>query len=225
MPITSWLLNERPREKLLIKGAQALSDAELLAILLRIGKKGKTAVDLARDLLQDFDGLRGLLEADQKTLCDYSGVGIAKYVQIQAALELSKRHLQQALDRKDVLKNTQDTKRYLHAHLRHYKKEVFSCLFLDSHNHIICYEELFYGTVSGSAVHPSEVVKKALTHNAAAIILAHNHPSGIATPSKADERITKRLAKALALVEVRVLDHIVVGDNDIVSFAEQKLLP
>lgn len=220
MTISNWLADERPREKLLAKGAVSLSDAELLAILLRIGCKGKTAVDLARELLSAFGGLRNLLAASQQELCSYSGIGITKYVQLQAALEITRRHLQGGLKHKDVLTHSADTKYYLASRLRDHKQEVFACLFLDNRNHIICYEELFYGTVNSSTVHPREVVRKALSFNAAAVILAHNHPSGVAKPSLADVLVTKQLVAALVLIDVRVLDHIIIGDGKAISLLE-----
>jgi DNA repair protein RadC len=222
MTINDWLSNERPREKLLTKGTMALSDAELLAILLRIGKKGKTAVDLARELLTAFGGLRNLLTASQKDLCKYSGIGLTKYVQLQAALELARRQLQVNIAEKDVLSNSNDTKCYLASCLQQHKQEVFACLFLDNRNHIICYKELFYGTINKSTIHPREVVKKALDFNASAIILAHNHLSGIAEPSQADLCVTRQLVKTLALVDVRVLDHIIIGDGKIISLLESE---
>jgi DNA repair protein RadC len=224
MAINNWSHEERPREKLLSKGAGSLSDAELLAILLRIGIKGKTAIDLARDLLITTGGLRQLLESDQKILCQHSGVGIAKYAQIQAALELARRHLHQNLEQKDVLKNSAETKQYLIARLRHHQQEIFACLFLDSHNQIIGYKEMFYGTIDKSIVYPREVVKKALSYNAASIIFAHNHPSGIITPSLADKQLTQRLIRSLNLIDVHVFDHIIVGDTTVFSFAENKLI-
>jgi DNA repair protein RadC len=225
MAIKNWFCEERPREKLLIKGAAALSDAELLAILLRIGKKGKTAVDLARELLMEFGGLRCLLDAEKKAVCQYSGIGIAKYTQIHAALELAKRHLLQTLKYKDVLNDSTATKQYLTANLRHRKQEVFAAIFLNRHNQVIGYEELFFGTIDSSAVHPREIVKKALSYNAAGIIFAHNHPSGISTPSSADKQLTTHLAKALYLVDTKVLDHIIIGEGDTFSFAEKNLVP
>ncbi len=220
MGINNWIETERPREKLLNNGAANLSDAELLAILLRVGRKGKTAVDLARDLLQTFGGLRNLFEIDQKTLCEYPGIGIAKYSQLQAALELARRHLYQNLAQKPVIANSKDTKEYLTAKLRHQQHEVFACLFLDAKHKIINYEELFSGTIDSSNIHPREVLKKTLSHNAAAVIFAHNHPSGNATPSDADRDVTQQLKKALEMIDVKVLDHIIVGDGNVTSFAE-----
>jgi DNA repair protein RadC len=224
MPITDWPKEERPREKLLSRGPQALSDAELLAIFLRTGIPGKTAVDLARDLLTRFGSLRQLLDADEKQFCQGEGLGQAKYVQLQATVEMARRHLAERLERGDALENPDDTRRFVSSRLRDYPHEVFACLFLDNRHRVIAYEELFRGTINGASVHPREVTKKALAHNAAALILAHNHPSGIAEPSRADKDITQRLSQALGLVEVRVLDHLVVGDGDMVSFAERGLL-
>jgi DNA repair protein RadC len=224
MSIRDWPDDERPREKLLRRGAAALSDAELLAIFLRTGVPGRSAVDLARDLLTQYGGLRCLLEADQATFCQGLGLGPAKYVQLQAILEMSRRYLEATLQRDGVLQGVADTRRYLTAKLRHEPHEVFACLFLDNRHRIIFFEELFQGTIDGASVHPRQVVKRALYHNAAAIILAHNHPSGIAEPSRADEQITSRLKEALSLIDVRVLDHFIIGDGQIFSFAERGLL-
>jgi DNA repair protein RadC len=224
MAIKDWPQQERPREKLLASGAAALSDAELLAIFLRSGTRGNTAVDLARDLLSHFGGLRQLLDADCHTLCTAVGVGEASYAQLQAVLEISRRHLLQSLQRDSVLSSPECTRHFLTSKLRAYQQEVFLCLFLDSRHAVIVCEELFYGTIDGASVYPREVVKRALKHNAAALILAHNHPSGIAEPSQADVRITERLKSALALVDIRVLDHMVVGDGEVVSLAERGLL-
>ncbi|MFN2348323.1 MAG: DNA repair protein RadC [Thioalkalivibrio sp.] len=223
MPITDWPADERPREKLLARGAAALSDAELLAIFLRTGVTGKTAVDLARDLLARFGGLRPLLQADLDNFCAARGLGSAKFAQLQAVLEMGRRHLSEGLARGDALSSPEDTRRFLAARLRDYPFEVFACLFLDNRHRVIAFEELFRGTIDGASVHPREVVRRALAHNAAALILAHNHPSGVAEPSRSDEAITRRLRDALALVDIRVLDHVVVGDN-LVSFAERGLL-
>lgn len=223
MAITDWPAQERPREKLLARGAETLTDAELLAIFLRTGVAGKTAVDLARELLVTFGGLRTLLKADKKAFCAGNGLGEAKYAQLQAVLEMGRRHLKESLHRGDILSCPEATRRFLAAHLRDNSAEVFACLFLDNRHRVIEYEELFQGTIDGASVHPREVVKRALYYNAAAVILAHNHPSGIAEPSQADERITQRLKDALALVDIRVLDHIIIGD-EVVSFAERGLL-
>ncbi len=224
MPITDWPSEERPREKLLLRGPGALSDAELLAIFLRTGVAGKTAVDLARELLAAFGGLRPLLEAESGRFCAEHGLGIAKYAQLQAVLEMSRRHLLETLTRGDALSNPDDTRDYLKARLRGYAHEVFACLFLDSRHRVISLDELFHGTIDGASVHPREVVKRALAHNAAAVILAHNHPSGVAEPSESDRLITRRLKDALELVDIRVLDHFIIGDGGAVSLAERGLL-
>ncbi|OUR65853.1 hypothetical protein A9Q79_02370 [Methylophaga sp. 42_25_T18] len=220
MTIKNWPVNERPREKLLQLGAHALSDAELLAIFLRTGVTGLSAVDLARDLLNAFGSLRALLEADLKQFCQQHGLGPAKYVQLQAVMEMSHRHMESTLMRGDVLVDAKTTKQYLQQRLRAYPHEVFACLFLDNKHRMIKYEELFRGTLDGATVYPREVVKQALAHNAAAVIFAHNHPSGLAQPSEADYQITQRLKTALELIDIRVLDHIVIGDGESVSFAE-----
>ena len=224
MPISDWPEQERPRVKLLSKGPAALSDAELLAIFLRTGLQGKTALDLSRDLLTDYEGLRGLIETDSKTFCQTKGLGLAKYSQIQAAIELGKRYLQENLQKKDVLSSPNDTKNFLFAQLRAYPYEVFACLFLDNRHQIISFDKMFNGTIDGASVYPREVVKQALARNAAAVIFAHNHPSGVAEPSLADKNITRRLQEALSLVDIRVLDHFIIGENTAVSFAEQGLI-
>lgn len=221
MSIQEWPVSERPREKLLLQGAQALSDAELLAIFLRTGTTGRSAVDLARDLISEYGGLRTLFQADRTRICRTRGLGDAKFAQLQAVLELAHRHLGETLSRGDALQNPDATRRYLSAKLREYPYEVFACLFLDTRHRVIACEELFRGTIDGASVHPREVLRRALQHNAAALILAHNHPSGVAEPSQADRRITDRLREALALIDIRVLDHIVIGDQKTVSFAER----
>jgi DNA repair protein RadC len=224
MSMTDWPEAERPREKLLSQGPTALSDAELLAIFLRTGTPGQTAVELARELLGEFGSLRGLLQANQQQLCAARGLGPAKFAQLQAVLELARRHLGERLQRGDLLLNPEATRRYLITTLGDLPHEVFCCLFLDTRHRLICYEELFQGTIDGASVHPREVVRRALHHNAAAVILAHNHPSGVAEPSDADQRITRRLKQALQLVDIRVLDHLLVGDRTAMSFAEHGLL-
>lgn len=224
MPIRDWPAAERPREKLLQQGAASLSDAELLAIFLNTGTNGKTAVDVSRELLAGFDGLRPLLEADRAMVCGVRGLGEARFALLQAALELGRRYLEATLKREAVLNSPDRTRAFLKARLRHHTREVFACLFLDNRHRVIGFEELFGGTIDGASVHPREVVRRALHHNAAAIIFAHNHPSGVAEPSHADRAITVRLRDALALIDVRVLDHFVVGDAEVVSFAERGLL-
>jgi DNA repair protein RadC len=224
MTMRHWPAEERPREKLLRGGAGALSDAELLAIFLCTGVRGKTAVDLARALLVEYGGLRPILEADRRRACASPGLGDAKYALLQAALEIARRHLQETMRRGDTLSNPETTRQYLRARLRGYQHEVFACLFLDNRHRMIACEELFRGTIDGASVHPREVLKRALYHNAAAVILAHNHPSGVAEPSRADEIITLRLRDALGLVDIRVLDHLVIGDGVSVSLAERGIL-
>lgn len=224
MPISDWPETERPREKLLARGASTLSDAELLAIFLRTGVAGKTAVDVARDLLGKYGGLRALLGAERAMLCMTPGLGDAKYAQLMAALEIGQRFLGETLTRGTALESSRDTRDYLMARLRDLDREVFCALFLDTRHRVLVFEELSSGTLNGTAVYAREVVRRALKHNAAAVIFAHNHPSGVAEPSRADELLTVRLKEALALVDVRVLDHVVVGDGEMVSFCERGLL-
>ena len=223
MAISDWPSAERPREKLINRGAKALSDAELLAIFLRTGVAGSSAVDLARQLLLDYGSLRSILDADAKSFCTHKGLGLAKFVQLQAALEIAGRHFAEILENKDCLTNPAQTTNYLRARLRDYDYEVFACLMLDNRNRVIRFRELFRGTIDGASVYPREVVKQALADNAAAVILAHNHPSGVCEPSQADIRITERLQKALALVDIRVLDHVIVGDG-ITCLSERGLI-
>ncbi len=213
MAISHWPSAERPREKLIKRGAEALSDAELLAIFLRTGFAGCSAVDLARQLLLDYGSLRGILAADAQDFCRSKGLGMAKFVQLQAALEIARRHLAENLAQQDCLTRPAQTTTYLRARLRDYDYEVFACLMLDNRNRVIAFRELFRGTIDGASVYPREVVKQALADNAAAVILAHNHPSGVCEPSQADIRITEKLRAALALVDIRVLDHVIVGDS------------
>jgi DNA repair protein RadC len=224
MAIKDWPAAERPRERLLGHGAHALSDAELLAIFLRTGIAGKSAVDLARELLGAFGGIGPLLAADQRTFCAAPGLGAAKFAQLQAVLEMARRYLAERLERGDPLCSPTDTRRYLQARLGGHPHEVFGVLFLDNRHRVLAFEELFRGTIDGAQVHPREIVRRALHHNAAALILAHNHPSGVSEPSQADRRITQRLRDALSLVEIRILDHIVVGHGETTSFAELGLL-
>jgi DNA repair protein RadC len=224
MAISHWPAAERPREKLCAQGSTSLSDAELLAIFLRTGVRGKTAVDLARELLNEYGSLRALFEAERTQICRKAGLGVAKYVQLQAVLELGRRHLRETLTRGAALTSPSDTKNYLMAQLRDRPHEIFACLFLDTRHRVIAFEELFRGTIDGASVHPREIVKRALAHNAAALILAHNHPSGVAEPSQSDQRLTQRLREALQLVDIRVIDHLVVGDGQVASFAELGLL-
>jgi len=224
MTIKDWPAAERPREKLIQMGSAALTDAELLAIFLRTGTTGKTAVDLARELLDQFGSLKALLDADQAHFCLGLGLGSAKYAQLQAVLEMAKRHFKEIIQRGSALTSPEITRAYLSAQLRGYSYEVFGCLFLDNQNRVIQFEELFRGTIDGASVYPREVVKQALYHNAAAIIFAHNHPSGITEPSLADKQITEKLKNALALFDIRVLDHFIIGDGEPYSFAEHGLI-
>lgn len=226
MAISDWPEGERPRERLLKQGAAALSDAELLAIYLRVGVRGKSAVDLARDLLSRFDGqLAKLAEAPVAQLATVSGIGTAKAAQLKASFELARRALMQHMVEQDALLSPGAVKQWLRLHLAGRPHEVFMALWLDSQNRLLLAEELFRGTLSQTSVYPREVVKAALAHNAAAVILAHNHPSGITEASKADETLTRSLKEALALVDVKVLDHfIVAGQAAPLSFAEQGLL-
>ncbi|MDH3450882.1 MAG: DNA repair protein RadC [Gammaproteobacteria bacterium] len=224
MAISDWPRDERPREKLLLRGSHVLSNAELLAILLRSGVAGKSALDIARSALTQFGGLRALSQATLEQYCALHGLGEASYVQLQAALEIASRRLLERLEKGACMGSPQDTRRFLSARLRDLPHEVFTCLFLDNRHRVIRFEERFRGSIDGASVYPREVVKRALALNAAAAIFAHNHPSGVAEPSTADTRITQRLQAALALVDVRVLDHIVVGDGEPVSFAERGLL-
>ena len=220
MPITDWPAGERPREKLLARGASALTDAELLAVLLRTGTRGHTAVDLARELLARFGGVRSLLRAGREELCQAHGLGAAKYVQLQAGLELARRYLAEGLAGREALKDPAAVRRLLQARLRDRDHETFAALFLDNQHRVIAFDELSQGTIDGASVYPREVIKAALKHGAAAVIFAHNHPSGVAEPSAADRSLTERLKAALAQVDIRVLDHFVVGEQ-VVSFAER----
>lgn len=224
MSIKDWPADERPREKLLQRGANALTDAELLAIFLRVGAKGKSAVDLARDLLAEFGSLKELLNADEERFCRSHGMGPAKFVQLQAVMEMARRHFAEVLQRGSALTSPEITRAYLSAQLRSYNYEVFACLFLDNQHRVIVLEELFRGTIDGASVYPREVVKRALFHHAAAVIFAHNHPSGINEPSQADRHITDKLRQALTLLDIRVLDHFIIGDGEPYSFAEHGLL-
>lgn len=221
LPIRQWPEAERPRERLLTKGAQSLSDAELLAIFLRTGIPGKTAVDLARACLHEFGGLRPLLLAEQAEFCKMKGLGQAKYVQLQAVLEMARRHLNSQLHPGETIQSPAEARAAIHARLRDYPYEVFAVLLLDTRHRVIGFEELFRGTIDGASVPIREVVITCLKRNAAAAILAHNHPSGVAEPSQADRQLTDNLQAALSLVGVRTLDHFVVGDQDCVSFSER----
>jgi len=221
--IRDWPLGERPREKLLEQGAGALSDAELLALLIGSGTRGCSAVELARGLIADFGSLRNLMAAERRRW-KRKGIGPARYAAMQAAIELARRHFREALRMGCSLTDPAATRTFLLAQLRDRPYEVFCCLYLDSRHRLIAFEELFRGTVDMAGVHPREVLRQTLLHNAAAVILAHNHPSGVLEPSRADELITRRLKDALALLDVRTLDHFIVGDGDCYSFSEHGLL-
>jgi DNA repair protein RadC len=224
MALRDWSEDERPREKLLAKGPESLSDAELVAIFLRTGVKGKSAVDLAHELIDRFGSLGGIAAADQAAFTEIGGLGNAKFVQLQAAVELVRRALTQEMRGTDNLSSPQAVRKYLRLLLEHKPVEVFVGIFLDAQNRLIAAEELFSGTLTQTSVYPREVVKSALRHNAASVIFAHNHPSGVAEPSRADEVLTQSLKQALALVDVRVLDHFIVGQGATLSFAERGLL-
>ena len=224
MPITDWPPDERPREKLLKRGAESLSDAELVAIFLRTGVKGRTAVDIAREAITRFGSLSGLFAASANAASAVSGLGAAKYVQLQAVLEMARRALREKLDRGSALGSPQAVRDYLRLKLQDRPHEVFLGVFLDAQNRVLAVEELSRGTLTQTSVYPREVVKRALHHNAAALIFAHNHPSGIAEPSRSDEALTAALRQALALVDVKVLDHFIVGAGTAMSFAERGLL-
>lgn len=221
MAITDWPLGERPRERLLAQGAAALSDAELLAIFLRTGVRGKSAVELARDLLAHFGGLGRLFAATEPECRRFTGLGQAKYAQLQAVIEMARRALREDLQRGDALASPAAVREYLRLKYAPLPHEVFAVLFLDAQNRVLAVEELFTGTLTQASVYPREVVKRALAHNAAALILAHNHPSGLAEPSQSDRWLTEQLRAALALVDVKVLDHFIVAGTEAVSLAER----
>ena len=224
MSIARWIPGEGPREKLLERGAAALSDAELLAVLLHTGYRDCNALDLARKLLGEFDGISGLMRAPADSLLGCQGVGPAKYARLLAAMELACRQALQQVAAGNALTSPSETRRFLQHHLARRSREVFTCLFLDSQHRVQRCEDLFFGTLDGAAVYPREVAVRALQYGAAAVIFAHNHPSGVAEPSSADRRITERLVAALALLDIRVLDHIIVGSGCEYSFAEEGLL-
>lgn len=221
MHIRDWPEDERPREKLLARGAPALSDAELLAIFIGCGPRGQSAVDVGRQLLTECGGLRGLLDRPSAALAKLRGIGPARASALVAALELGTRHLAQQLQRGESLADPDQAGAYFARKLRPLPHEVFACLFLDTRHRVLAYEELFRGTLDGSEVHPREVARRCLAHNAAAVIFGHNHPSGNPEASAADRAVTARLKQALALVEVRVLDHFIVGDGEPTSMARR----
>jgi len=224
MAMSQWPLSERPREKLIDRGPAALSDAELLAIFLRTGLPGLSALDLARKLIAHFGSLKALLDASYDSFCSFSGMGAAKYAQLQASLEMSKRYFMEQMRVQDVVRSPEDCRRYVALALGAKKREVFACMYLNAQHHILDFEELFQGTIDTAAVYPREVVSRALNIGATAVILCHNHPSGVAKPSMADRQITQRLVDALELIDVRVLDHLIVAGSAVTSFAESGLL-
>src|SRR3954464_4541351 len=222
MKITDWPLSDRPRERLLEKGADTLSDAELVAVLLRSGVRGKSAVDLGLELLARYGGITGMLEAtDLETI---NGLGPAKRAQFGAAIELVRRSLGEKMKKTAALNSPQAVRDYLRLKLAARKEEAFLCIWLNAQHHVIDIEEAFTGTLTQTSVYPREIVKAALARNAAAVIFAHNHPSGVAQPSRSDELLTRNLRDALDLVEVKVLDHFIVAGNQAISFAERGLL-
>ncbi|HYR35464.1 MAG TPA: DNA repair protein RadC [Burkholderiales bacterium] len=223
MRITDWPLAERPREKLLARGVAALSDAELVAVLLRSGVRGKSAVDLARDLIKQYDGVTQMLEAGAE-LETVKGLGPAKRAQFAAAIELARRSLHEQLKQNAALTSPGAVRDYLRLRLAARKEEAFVCIWLDAQHKAIGIEEPFRGTLTQTSVYPREIVKSALRMNAAAVIFAHNHPSGVAQPSQSDELLTRNLKEALSLIEVKVLDHFIVAGNQAISFAERGLL-
>ncbi|RJF99164.1 RadC family protein [Noviherbaspirillum saxi] len=220
MAINHWPEDQRPRERLVRHGAQQLSDAELLAVFLRVGVSGKSAVDLGRDMLSHFGSLNGLFSASLSDFSCVHGLGPAKFAQLQAVLELARRSISEDLKAGDVLSSPQAVRQYLQLMLAKKAYESFAVLFLDVKNRLIRAEELFRGSLMHTSVYPREVVKAALSHNAAGVIVAHNHPSGSPEPSAADRMLTKSLQQALGLVDVRVLDHFVVAGSRVYSFAE-----
>lgn len=221
MAISDWPEHHRPRERLILHGATALSDAELLAVFLRIGVAGKSAVDLARDMVTHFGSLNALFQASIDQFSAMHGLGPAKFAQLQAVMELARRALAEQLQAGVTMSSPQVVKQFLQLLLAHKNYESFTVLFLDVGNKLIATEELFRGTLTHAAVYPREVVKAALRHNAAALLLAHNHPSGTATPSQSDHALTRTLKTALAMIDVKVLDHLIVAGNHVYSFAEQ----
>jgi DNA repair protein RadC len=224
MPLDQLPLEARPREKLLARGPQALADAELLALLLRTGVKGQPVLHLAQAMLDQFGGWQGLLHAGVADLAKVKGIGPAKLAEISAVLEIARRSLLQELARRPVFDSPAAVKQFLQLKLAGLTHEVFGVLFLDAQHRLIAMEEMFRGTLTQTSVYPREVVKRGLALSAAAVILAHNHPSGVAEPSRSDELLTQALKSALALVDIRVLDHLVVGDGEVISLAERGLV-
>ncbi|MGX5172786.1 RadC family protein [Aliikangiella sp. IMCC44653] len=219
--LSNWPATERPREKLLNQGANTLSDSELLAIFLRTGIPGKNVIELARDILVHFGSIKKMFSADINSFCQLKGLGEAKYVQLQACLEMSQRFLAEELALGNAISNPQQVKSFIQTQLVREKNEVFAGLFLDNQHRVIHYEALFFGTINAASVHPRVLVQKALKYNAAAMIIAHNHPSGVAEASLSDIDITQTIKSALELIDVRLLDHLIVAGHQVVSLAEQ----
>lgn len=224
MSIREWPKQEKPTEKVFAKGAEFLSNAELLALFLRSGTKERNAIELSQDIIKKFGSLRKLLSASPRQLLSLKGIGRHKAAMLNAVLELGKRSLEEYLYYYSALNSSEKTKRYLIMQLSHRKSEIFGCLFLNTRNQLIRYEELFQGTLDSTSIYPRIVLQKALEYNAASVIFAHNHPSGNASPSEFDRMTTQQLVKVLAQVAIRVNDHIIVGENDVFSFAEAGLL-
>jgi DNA repair protein RadC len=224
LKINEWPAEERPRERLIQHGAEGLSDAEILAVLLGQGLAGTSAVELARQLMHEFGGIRGTLNAAPGRLAGVKGIGLAKIGTLLAARECGQRYLRERLRPGVTIGSPADSREFLLATLRDRPHEVFCCLFMDNRHRVLAFDELFRGTIDAAAVYPREIVKQALSRNAAAVILAHNHPSGVAEPSQSDQLITRRIRDALDLVDVRLLDHFVIGDNNCVSLASRGML-
>lgn len=224
MKIMDWPKNDRPREKLLKRGETALTDAELVAIFIRTGTKGKSALDIAQSLLDEFGGLKNLLVAPQVTLASKTGIGDSKYAALKAAQELGRRTLTLQLEMGEMLNSSRKTRQFIAERLRHYSSEVFACIFMDMRYRLIRFDELFYGTIHEAVIYPREIVRRGLLYNAARVILAHNHPSGVAKPSEADILVTQNIRKALGLIDIRLIDHIIVGSTDTYSFADNGLI-
>jgi DNA repair protein RadC len=224
MTISKWPSADRPREKLLAKGAKTLTDAELVAIFINTGTREQTALDIAKTLLTTFGCLKKLLNAAPHEIRQTRGLGWAKYANLQAAVELGRRYSNDSVPLRSKLNNSKATQQFLVNCLRHYPNEVFACLFLDNHYRLIQFEELFHGTINEATIYPREIVRRALIHNAAHLILAHNHPSGSPDPSEADKNITHHIKQALALVDINVIDHIIIGNPENFSFAEAGII-
>lgn len=224
MSILNWPAEDRPREKLLLKGEKALTNAELIAILLQSGRRGKTALDLARELLQEHGSLRNVLRASAQTLLSKTGMGKAKYAMLKAAIEIGRRYFNEPLPVGTVLDSSRLSQQFLVSHLRDQPNEIFACIFLDQQLRLLSYEELFHGTINEANIYPREIVRRSLLHNAAKIILAHNHPSGNPAPGQADKTITLQIKELLQLIDVTTVDHIIIGNPDNYSFADAGLL-